>query len=122
MVYVGTTQKYVFATHPGDIFWCTADCGWVTGHSYLTYGAGKDGWVVCGCVDAAVQLSTHSQQQYDSRGPAPALCCPNLPCPCLAGPLLCRAVSVVFEGVPTYPSPARCWEVVEKYQVGCLQD
>lgn len=38
MVFVGQTTKYVFATHPGDVFWCTADCGWVTGHSYVTYG------------------------------------------------------------------------------------
>ncbi|KAL4419772.1 hypothetical protein ABPG75_006870 [Micractinium tetrahymenae] len=38
IVHVGTTQKYVFATRPADVFWCTADCGWVTGHSYLTYG------------------------------------------------------------------------------------
>jgi acetyl-CoA synthetase len=33
------------------------------------------------------------------------------------GPLLNRAVNVVFEGVPTHPTPARCWEVVDKYQV-----
>lgn len=37
-----------------------------------------------------------------------------------AGPLLQRAVSVVFEGVPTHPSPSRCWEVVDKYQVGVV--
>jgi hypothetical protein len=35
-----------------------------------------------------------------------------------AGPLINRAINVVFEGVPTHPTPARCWEVVEKYQVG----
>eukprot|EP00887_Chlorella_sp_A99_P001112 scaffold14.g1112.t1 len=69
MVYVGETTKYVFAVHPGDTFWCTADCGWVTGHSYLTYG-----------------------------------------------PLLERATSVVFEGVPTHPSPSRCWEICDKYK------
>lgn len=49
---------------------CTADCGWITGHTYLTYG-----------------------------------------------PLLNGAVNLVFEGVPTYPSPSRCWEIVEKYKV-----
>jgi acetyl-CoA synthetase len=38
MVYVGTTFKYVFDYHEGDIFWCTADIGWVTGHSYIVYG------------------------------------------------------------------------------------
>ncbi|OUS41910.1 hypothetical protein BE221DRAFT_196331 [Ostreococcus tauri] len=38
MVYAATTTKYVFDVSPGDIFWCTADCGWITGHTYLTYG------------------------------------------------------------------------------------
>jgi acetyl-CoA synthetase len=38
MVYVATTFKYVFDYHEEDIFWCTADIGWVTGHSYLVYG------------------------------------------------------------------------------------
>jgi len=38
MVYVATTFKYIFSYRPGDIFWCTADIGWVTGHSYLVYG------------------------------------------------------------------------------------
>jgi acyl-coenzyme A synthetase/AMP-(fatty) acid ligase len=52
---------------------CTADCGWITGHSYLTYG-----------------------------------------------PLLNGVTNVVFEGTPTHPTPARCWEVVAKYKArGC---
>ena len=55
---------------PNDVFWCTADCGWITGHSYLTYG-----------------------------------------------PLLAGCTSIVFEGVPTHPTPSRFWEVCEKYQV-----
>jgi len=38
MVYSATTFKYSFNYHPGDVFFCTADCGWITGHSYLTYG------------------------------------------------------------------------------------
>ena len=38
MTYVASTFSYVFDYHPGDIFWCTADIGWVTGHSYITYG------------------------------------------------------------------------------------
>jgi len=38
MVYTGTTFKYIFDYHDGDIFWCTADIGWVTGHSYIVYG------------------------------------------------------------------------------------
>lgn len=55
---------------PGDVYWCTADCGWITGHTYLTYG-----------------------------------------------PLLNGAASVVFEGVPTYPTVGRIWEVVAKHKV-----
>jgi acyl-coenzyme A synthetase/AMP-(fatty) acid ligase len=38
MVGAGTTSKYLFDLRPGDIYWCTADCGWITGHTYLTYG------------------------------------------------------------------------------------
>ncbi|KJE95860.1 acetate-CoA ligase [Capsaspora owczarzaki ATCC 30864] len=38
MVWAATTFKYVFDYHPGDVYWCTADCGWITGHSYVTYG------------------------------------------------------------------------------------
>jgi acetyl-CoA synthetase len=38
MVYSATTFKYVFDYRPGDVYWCTADCGWITGHSYLAYG------------------------------------------------------------------------------------
>ena len=60
----------VFNLNRGDVYWCTADCGWITGHSYLAYG-----------------------------------------------PLLNGATNVVFEGVPTHPTPARCWEIVDKYQV-----
>ena len=38
MIYTATTFKYIFDYHPGDIWWCTADIGWVTGHSYIVYG------------------------------------------------------------------------------------
>ncbi len=62
MVMAGVTTKYVFDLQPGDVYWCTADCGWITGHTYLTYG-----------------------------------------------PLLNGAQNVIFEGVPTYPDPSRCW-------------
>ncbi|MCX8079606.1 MAG: acetate--CoA ligase [Bacteroidia bacterium] len=70
MVYAGYSFLNVFQYDPGDIFWCTADVGWVTGHSYIVYG-----------------------------------------------PLLNGATSVMFEGVPTWPSPSRFWQVVEKYKV-----
>lgn len=70
MVYTGYSFLNVFQYNPDDIFWCTADVGWVTGHSYITYG-----------------------------------------------PLLNAATSVLFEGIPTYPTPSRFWEVVEKYKV-----
>ena len=38
MVMAGMTTKYVFDLQPGDVYWCTADCGWITGHTYLAYG------------------------------------------------------------------------------------
>ncbi|MEF8848121.1 MAG: acetate--CoA ligase, partial [Candidatus Thermoplasmatota archaeon] len=38
LVYTAMTHKYVFDYHPGDIYWCTADIGWITGHSYIVYG------------------------------------------------------------------------------------
>lgn len=69
-VYTAMTHKYVFDYRPGDIYWCTADVGWVTGHSYIVYG-----------------------------------------------PLINGATTLMFEGVPTYPSAARCWEVVDKHKV-----
>ncbi len=70
LVYVAMTFKYVFDYHDNDVYWCTADIGWVTGHSYLIYG-----------------------------------------------PLCNGATSLVFEGVPNYPTPSRFWEVIDKYKV-----
>ncbi len=70
MVFAEYTFKNVFQYNDGDIFWCTADIGWVTGHTYIVYG-----------------------------------------------PLLTGAVSVMFEGVPTWPDAGRFWEVVDKYKV-----
>jgi len=43
MVYVNQTFKYIFDYHDNDIYWCTADCGWITGHSYITYGPLSEG-------------------------------------------------------------------------------
>ena len=70
MVYASMTHEYVFDYHDGDIYWCTADVGWVTGHSYIVYG-----------------------------------------------PLANGAVTMMFEGVPTYPDSSRFWQVVEKHKV-----
>jgi len=70
LLYCAITYKYVFDYHDGDIFWCTADVGWVTGHSYIVYG-----------------------------------------------PLCNGAISLMFEGVPTYPDAGRFWEVVAKHKV-----
>ena len=70
MVYASITHQYVFDYHDGDIYWCTADVGWVTGHSYILYG-----------------------------------------------PLANGAVTLMFEGVPTYPDSSRFWHVVEKHKV-----
>jgi len=70
LVYAALTHKYVFDYHDGDIYWCTADVGWVTGHSYILYG-----------------------------------------------PLANGATTLMFEGVPTYPSVSRFWDVVDKHKV-----
>ena len=64
------THKYVFDYHDGDVYWCTADVGWVTGHSYIVYG-----------------------------------------------PLANGAITLMFEGVPTYPDASRFWQVIDKHQV-----
>jgi acetyl-CoA synthetase len=70
LLFAAITHKYVFDYHDGDIYWCTADVGWVTGHSYILYG-----------------------------------------------PLCNGATTLMFEGVPTYPSSSRFWEVVDKHGV-----
>lgn len=73
LVYAAMTFKYVFDYQEGDIYWCTADVGWITGHSYLVYG-----------------------------------------------PLANGATTLLFEGVPNYPTPARMSEVVDKHKVSIL--
>jgi acetyl-CoA synthetase len=73
LVYVAMTHQYVFDYHEGDIYWCTADVGWVTGHSYIVYG-----------------------------------------------PLANGAVTMMFEGVPNYPTMSRFWEVVDKHKVNII--
>ncbi|GBE10728.1 acetyl-coenzyme A synthetase [bacterium BMS3Bbin12] len=70
LLYAAITHYYIFDYHDGDIYWCTADVGWVTGHTYIVYG-----------------------------------------------PLANGATTLMFEGVPTYPTPARFWEVVDKHRV-----
>ena len=70
LLYAAITHKYIFDYQDGDVYWCTADVGWVTGHSYIVYG-----------------------------------------------PLCNAATSLMFEGVPNYPSASRFWEVVDKHQV-----
>jgi len=70
LVWAAWTHELVFDYRPGEIFWCTADVGWVTGHSYIVYG-----------------------------------------------PLANGATSLIFEGVPNYPTTSRFWEVIDKHQV-----
>jgi acetyl-CoA synthetase len=70
LLYAAITHKYVFDYHEGDVYWCTADVGWVTGHSYIVYG-----------------------------------------------PLANGGISLVFEGVPTYPDASRFWQVCDKHKV-----
>ena len=70
LLYASMTHQYVFDYHDGDIYWCTADLGWVTGHSYIVYG-----------------------------------------------PLANGATTLMFEGVPNYPTQSRFWHVVDKWDV-----
>ncbi len=64
------THELVFDYRPGEVFWCTADVGWVTGHSYCVYG-----------------------------------------------PLANGATTLMFEGVPNYPTVSRFWEIIDKHRV-----
>ncbi|MGZ8243032.1 acetate--CoA ligase [Methylomagnum sp.] len=73
LLYAAMTHQYVFDYHPGDVYWCTADVGWVTGHSY-----------------------------------------------CIYGPLANGAITLMFEGVPTYPAPDRFWKIIDKHRVNIL--
>ena len=70
LVWASWTHQHVFDYRPGEVYWCTADVGWVTGHSYGVYG-----------------------------------------------PLSNAATTLLFEGVPNYPSVSRCWEVIDKHNV-----
>lgn len=70
LVYAAVTFRYIFDYHDREVYWCTADFGWITGHTYGVYG-----------------------------------------------PLLNGATTLIFEGVPQFPSPARYWEVIDKHQV-----
>ncbi|HUT41342.1 MAG TPA: acetate--CoA ligase [Gammaproteobacteria bacterium] len=70
LLFAAMTHKYVFDYHDGDIYWCTADVGWITGHTYIVYG-----------------------------------------------PLANGGVSLMFEGVPTYPDASRFWQVCDKHKV-----
>jgi len=70
LLYTAITHKYTFDYQEGEVYWCTADVGWVTGHSYIVYG-----------------------------------------------PLANGAISLMFEGVPSYPDASRFWQVVDKHQV-----
>ena len=73
MVYAGYTFANVFNYKRGEVFFCTADIGWITGHSYIVYG-----------------------------------------------PLSQGATTLMFEGVPTYPTPSRFWEITKKHKVNTL--
>ena len=70
LVYASMTHEYVFDYKDGEVYWCTADVGWVTGHSYILYG-----------------------------------------------PLANGATTLMFEGVPNYPTASRFWDVCDKHNV-----
>ena len=58
LVYTSITHQYVFDYHDGDIYWCTADVGWVTGHSYIVYGPLCNG-AISHDVRRCAELSDH---------------------------------------------------------------
>jgi acetyl-CoA synthetase len=70
LVFVSMTHEHVLDCRPGDVYWCSADVGWVTGHSYIVYG-----------------------------------------------PLANGSTTLMFEGVPNYPTPSRFWEIIDRYGV-----
>ena len=73
LVYASLTHQYIFDYQDGEVYWCTADVGWITGHSYIVYG-----------------------------------------------PLANGATTLMFEGVPSYPSHGRMGEIVDKHNVAIL--
>jgi acetyl-CoA synthetase len=73
MVYTNYSFVNVFQYKPGDVYFCTADIGWITGHSYIVYG-----------------------------------------------PLSAGAISVMFEGIPTFPNAGRFWDIVDKFKVNII--
>ncbi len=73
MTHVAATFRWAFDIKDSDVYFCTADIGWVTGHSYVAYG-----------------------------------------------PLVCGATQVMYEGAPDYPTPARIWDVIQRYKVSIL--
>ena len=70
LVFASLTHEVVFDYKPGQIYWCTADVGWITGHTYIVYG-----------------------------------------------PLANGATILMFEGIPTYPTASRFWEIIDRYSV-----
>ena len=73
LLWASLTHKYVFDYNPGEIYWCAADIGWVTGHSYIIYG-----------------------------------------------PLANGATTLMYEGIPNWPTPSRIWEVADRHNVEIL--
>ncbi len=73
LTHIGATFRWAFDIKDSDVYFCTADIGWVTGHSYVAYG-----------------------------------------------PLMCGATQVMYEGAPDHPTPARIWDIIQRYKVTIL--
>ncbi len=73
LTHISATFRWAFDVKDSDVYFCSADIGWVTGHSYVAYG-----------------------------------------------PLICGATQVMYEGAPDYPSPARMWDLVQRYKITIL--
>jgi acetyl-CoA synthetase len=70
LTHITSTFRWAFDIKDSDVYYCSADIGWVTGHSYVAYG-----------------------------------------------PLICGATQVMYEGAPDHPTPARMWDIIQRYKV-----
>lgn len=107
-------NAFQLCLQPGDVFWCTADCGWVTGHTYLAYGP-----LLVGATQASSRNpSTTSRCLYYASALA-CSCCLQAKQADIAN-MLSVFLQVLFGSTPTYPTIDRVWEVIERYRVRSL--
>lgn len=119
LIYAATTFKYVFDYHPGDIYWCTADIGWITGHTYVVYGPlanGATSVVVRTCHIFFPRMALNEcpiRPDLIERLSFSLALAFSFPLQLTTSCLFDRQ----FEGTPFYPDNDRYWSIVDKYKV-----